>query len=164
MIKKLMALCLLLFSAFKPFCQDIEDQLQDLLDTALRIKITARIIQEQNIQSFFMKNEYKTIPGRSIALKFQGKNIRIDVVLTPYQSDAKNKKYLLLAQGQVWITRTADNKLSYSNSVKSIPVSMGEKIHFYPLGIAEETIEKKGFNIELEIQLLPYRDNSTEEE
>ena len=104
-----------------------------------------------------LKTSNLTIPGRSVTIQLKRGNFRVYTKLTPYQVDLKKGKLLLLAQ--VWFSEAPDNKLKFINDFKSIPVLFGEKIHFYPLGLSDIAVNEKYYNIELEIQIVPYRES-----
>ena len=96
-----------------------------------------------------------TIPGRSIRVRLEGENVRIYLICTPYLQE--NGEVLLLAQGQVWLSEPADKEARYYSTFYSIPVSYGEKVLYFPLGLSEAQARKKHyFNIELEIKIVPY--------
>ena len=97
-----------------------------------------------------------TLPGRSVALRLVGDNIRIDVVFTPYQQE--NGNLLLVAQGQVWFSEAANTKTKYLTTIQSIPVSWGEKVLFFPLGFSQKFANTPTFNIQLEVEIFPYRE------
>ncbi|GAH77379.1 unnamed protein product, partial [marine sediment metagenome] len=85
-----------------------------------------------------------------------GKDLRIDVVFTPYQEE--DGKLLLVAQGQVWLMEAPEKETRYISSFKSIPISLGEKVLFFPLGFSREITRKESFTIQLEIEVLAYKD------
>ena len=88
-----------------------------------------------------------------------GENIRIDVVFTPYQEEDGN--LLLVAQGQVWyseVSEVSKVKTRYLTSIQSLPVSLGEKVLFFPLGVSNEEAGTKTLNIQLEVEIFPYRE------
>ena len=153
---RITVLILLLTALFRGNAQEIEleEKLRPILDKALQLNIIARVLppgveQEWNIQSSKL-----TIPGRSIAVKLFGENIRIFVVLTPYWQ--QNDKLLLVAQGEVLLSEMTESEVKYLSPVKSIPISLGEKVLFFPLGVSKEL--RKSFNIQLEIEILSYKD------
>jgi hypothetical protein len=136
---------------------DLKDALGELLSTALQVTISARILPADEKPVWNVESTKLTIPGRSVKVRLDGDNVRIYLVCTPYSQD--NGDILLLAQGQVWLTEPPENEVKYFSSFYSIPVSYGEKILFFPLGLSDEMAQKEGkepLNIELEIQIVPY--------
>ncbi len=156
MVKRVSVLILLVMAIFRGNAQEIEleEALRPILDEALQLNIIARVLPLGTEQEWNMRSSKLTIPGRSIAVKLLGENIRIFVVLTPYWQE--NGKLLLVAQGEVLISEMAESEVKYLSTVKSIPISLGEKVLFFPLGVSREL--RKSFNIELEIEILSYKD------
>jgi hypothetical protein len=88
-------------------------------------------------------------------VRLDGENVRIYLICTPYLQD--DGDVLLLAQGQVWFTEPLDKENRYFSTFYSIPVSFGEKVLFFPLGLSDADAQQKNhFNIELEIKIVPY--------
>ena len=156
MVKRISVLILLVMAIFRGNAQEIEleEALRPILDEALQLNIIARVLPLGTEQEWNMRSSKLTIPGRSIAVKLLGENIRIFVVLTPYWQE--NGKLLLVAQGEVLLSEMAEGEVKYLSAVKSIPISLGEKVLFFPLGVSREL--RKSFNIELEIEILSYKD------
>jgi hypothetical protein len=133
-----------------------DEDLESLIDEALQLQITAKVLPPDQQPVWNSQSKKVTIPGRSVAIRLVGDNIRIDVVFTPYQEDSGN--LLLVAQGQVWFSEAPDAKTTYLTTIQSIPVSWGEKVLFFPLGFSSEFAEASTFNIQLEVEIYPYRD------
>ncbi|NOY08892.1 MAG: hypothetical protein GXP33_08625 [Spirochaetes bacterium] len=157
MIKRLLPLLILSLSWNSVYADDInlEKALKSLLDNALRINIEARILPNDENPAWNSKSTELTIPGRSVAIKLIGDNLRVYAIFTPYEMD--NGNILLVAQGQVWLTEVPAKDVKYFSTFRSIPVTLGEKILFFPLGFSSKLTSKKYFNIELEIQIVPYK-------
>jgi hypothetical protein len=137
---------------------DPKEALQQLLAKALSITISARILPpdtQEETPAWNAESTKLTIPGHPIRVRLEGENVRIFLVCTPYLQD--DGEVLLLAQGQVWLTEPTDKEARYYSTFYSIPVSYGEKVLYFPLGLAaSETTDKPYFNIELEIKIVPY--------
>jgi hypothetical protein len=58
----------------------------------------------------------------------------------------------LVIQGQMWVNKN-DGGMHYQGIMQSIPVSMGEKISFFPLGRKKNRDES---SIEILFELRPY--------
>ncbi|MEW5817532.1 MAG: hypothetical protein AB1798_19305, partial [Spirochaetota bacterium] len=86
-----------------------------------------------------------------------GENILVYANITPYSED--DDTIMLVAQGQVWISSKDNNSVKYLSTMKSLPVTPGEKILFLPLGVSKEAKDQP-FTIELEIQVTPYQPQS----
>lgn len=133
-----------------------DEDLEYLIDEALQLEITATVLPPDEQPVWNSQSKKLTIPGRSVAVRLVGDNIRIDVVFTPYQEESGN--LLLVAQGQVWFSEVPDAKAAYLTTIQSIPVSWGEKVLFFPLGFPNEFAETATFNIQLEVEIYPYRE------
>mgnify|MGYP000868649033 CR=1 FL=1 len=76
-----------------------------------------------------------TLVGMPVTLKMVGSSVVVFVTLTPYPT--KDADIAIIAQGQVWF-REEDGSLRYRSTVEPMSVAYGEKVFFYPLGIAED--------------------------
>lgn len=141
-------------SDLERFFQD--ETLESLIDKALQLQITAKVLPPNEQAVWNSQSKKVTLPGRSVALRLVGDNIRIDVVFTPYQQE--NGNLLLVAQGQVWFSEAANTKTKYLTTIQSIPVSWGEKVLFFPLGFSQKFTNTPTFNIQLEVEIFPYRE------
>jgi hypothetical protein len=133
-----------------------DESLQSLIDKALQLNITAKVLPPGHQPAWNSASKKVTIPGRSVAVRLVGENIRVEAVFTPYQDESGNM--LLLAQGQVWFSEVRGEKTRYLTTFQSIPVAWGEKVLFFPLGISHELGDQKTFTIRLEVEILPYKE------
>jgi hypothetical protein len=133
-----------------------DPSLEALIDQALQLNITAKVLPPGQTPAWNSQSRKVTLPGRSVAVRLVGQNIRIDVVFTPYQEE--NGQVLLVAQGQVWLSEAPDQKTKYLTTIQSIPVTWGETVLFFPLGFSPEFSDQKTFAIQLEVEVLPYKD------
>jgi len=136
------------------FFQD--EDLESLVDELLQLHITAKILPADKQPVWNSQSKKLTIPGRSVAVRLVGHNIRIEVIFTPYQEP--NGELLLVAQGQVWFSEAPEAKTKYLTTIQSIPVAWGEKVLFFPLGFSDELVEQKIVNIQLEVEIFPFRE------
>jgi hypothetical protein len=88
-----------------------------------------------------------------------GSNVIVVARFTPYKES--DDTILLVAQGETWVTEQDDENAHYQTSFKSLPVSLGEPVVFFPLGTNEVNMDVDAarygtFNIELEVQIVPY--------
>ncbi len=139
--------------------QGSDDSLNALLEGALEISITARIVDEdQNEEVWNMNVTRVTIGGRSVSVQMEGSNIRVLAEFTPYWEN--DEELLLVAQGQTWIQNTGDEKPEYRTAFTTLPVRLGEPILFLPLGAGHLPVDTARFgrlNIELEINVERYQ-------
>ena len=124
----------------------------NLFDRTLQLDIMVTVLQSDERPAWNVKSSKVTIPGRSIAIKLLGENLRVEVVFTPYQRE--NGIWDLVAQGQVWYSEAPQKATRYLTTLESIPVSMGEKVLFFPLGFSEQ----QTFTLQLEVEIFPFRD------
>ncbi len=156
-MRQITILSLLLFSLFRITGQegDSQETLKALMDEALRVNIVARIIPSDERLNFNVEKSRLTIPGRPVVVQFIGNNISINAILTPYLKE--DGRIILVAQGQVWSSEPqAEKPVRYLSSLKSLPISLGEKIIFFPLGIPQDAARRDVFNIALEIEIVPF--------
>lgn len=133
-----------------------DESLQSLIDKALQLNITAKVLPPGHEPGWNSASRKVTIPGRSVAVRLVGDNIRVEAVFTPYQEESGS--ILLLAQGQVWFSDLDGERTRYLTTFQSIPVSWGEKVLFFPLGVSPKLGDQKTFSIRLEVEVLPYKE------
>jgi hypothetical protein len=146
----------------KPF--DVKEALRDLLSNALEVHVSARVLPADAKPIWNAESMRLTLPGRPIKVRLDGDNIRIYLICTPYVNDSG--EVLLLAQGQVWLSQPPEKEVKYFNTFSSIPISFGEKVLFFPLGLATGAVdpENEFFNIEVEIRVVPYQSTEAKTE
>ncbi len=156
-MRQIFILSLLLLSIPRITGQEGEtrEMLKTLMDEVLRINIVARILPSDERWDFNVEESRLTIPGRPVVVQFVGDNIIINAILTPYLKE--DGRIILVAQGQVWITEPqAEKSVRYSSSFESLPISFGEKIFFFPLGVPQDATQSDVFSIALEIEIVPF--------
>jgi len=162
MRRRLLAPLLLVAAAVVARAEDMKvaEALKALLDNALEVRISARILPANAVanaekEAWTAESTRLTIPGRSVKVRLEGDNVQIYLVCTPYKQE--NGDVLLLSQGQVWFTEPPEKNAKYFSTFYSIPVSYGEKVLYFPLGVSDADAQDQGyFNIELEIVIVPY--------
>ncbi len=120
---------------------------------ALQVNIVARVIEPNHQTVWHMESTKVTISGRAVQVRLEGDNVLVLAHLIPYLNN--DNTILLVALGQIW-TPTADNKgFKYYSTMKSLPITPGEKVIFFPFGMA---VDQKAnvYNLELQIQVTPY--------
>lgn len=153
------ALLLLLLVAAGLGAEDIEDILRLLMDKAIRVEITARVTQEGHETVWNMELSRLTVSGKAVSIRLDGSNIVVIAEFTPYREE--DGSYLLVAQGETLVTTPEGQTVRYRPTVKSMPVSVGEPVLFFPLGTSKLDLEVgppdvESFNIELEVRIVPY--------
>ncbi|MGM0674870.1 MAG: hypothetical protein ACQETQ_09255 [Spirochaetota bacterium] len=146
--------------------ESLDEALRELSDKVMRVDITARVTSGGEETVWDMELTRVTISGRAVTLRLDGSNITVVSKFTPYYDS--DDSVLLVAQGQTWITQEGDSsEVDYQTSFKSMPVELGESVVFLPLGNDElkmdvEREDTGTFNIELEVTVVPYEGDSSD--
>lgn len=144
---------LILVSLVSLHGEDIESALKSLKDKALAVNIATRVLEKDQVTVWHTESSKVTISGKAVSLKLSGDNVLILADITPYMN--VDGTLLLVAQGEVYITSSPDGGVKYYSTMKSVPVKAGEKVIFFPLGVAFDADENV-YTIEVEIEVLPY--------
>ncbi len=152
--------CLLLAMAASGLpAVELDDILRALLDQALTVRITARVVEDGQVtvQSYDLTRV--TIAGRAVRLRLEGGNLIIIAEFTPYEAD---DGILLVAEGQILLRTPDEEEVKYMTALRSIPLAIGERVVFYPLGrttfdVDADTDHGHRLNIELEVEVTPYQ-------
>jgi hypothetical protein len=126
----------------------------ELRNRALVCTIEVRIVENENEVAWQSADSKVTISGRPVSLKLAGDNVVVALQFTPYirfQSQSPPVGYLVV-QGQIWVNKS-DGGMYYQGVMQTIPVSMGEKISFLPLGPRKSRDESL---IEIVFDVQPY--------
>ena len=149
---------LLFFAGTSATAVELDDILQALLDQALTLRITARVVEgeQETIQSYELTRV--TISGRAVRLRLEGGNITVIAEFTPYEEDGG---ILLVAEGQILLRTADEEEVQYVTSLRSVPLAIGERAVFYPLGKSTfdmdlESDQSGALNLELEVEIVPY--------
>jgi len=146
------------------FSQNLNDIFKKLEESAFKVNIIARVKEGEDVSVWNMEVSKFTISGKTVNVRLVGDNIVVQANITPYNK-GKNKIFLV-AQGQVWLSSPDQEGIKYLSTLQSLPVTPGEKVIFYPLGVSREPA-KTPFTIEIEIQVVPYnyeQEKSTEDD
>jgi hypothetical protein len=139
---------------------EIPDTLDQFLDGALQLHISARIVDEDASDTVWTMDVTRiTVSGRAVNIRLDGTNISVIADFTPYWED--DDSLLLLVQGQTWIYDGADDpEPEYRTSFSTLPIRLGEPIVFLPLGTSHVPLDTERFgrlNIELEVNVERYQ-------
>lgn len=137
------------------YADDVSQELLDeLASKALSVSVIARVKQDEDKALWNDQIRWVTIPGRAKTVRIEGGNVLVVASLTPYEH--RRGSVLMVIQGQIWITTSPDEPGKYLSTLKSVPVSLGEKLIFYPLGKSTEVNDTGVFTLELEIEIQPF--------
>ena len=136
----------------------IESALRSVREDQLEIKVGLSLTQaggqpqgdrtEPSTNWNTQKSEL-TIPGRAVNVEVNGSNLRIRAVFTPYLGEDGDLE--LVAQGQVWLSDGPESPARYVATYRSVPLSLGEKLLFFPLGVADDVADEVTLKLEVEI-------------
>ncbi len=152
---KLVPPVLLLLLSHAPFvAADGESTPLDLLKgKALAVNIVARVMESGHVTVWNMESRKITISGRGVQIRLEGDNVLVLAHLIPYLN--QDNSILLVALGQVWAPAADRKGYKYYSTMKSLPISPGEKVFFFPFGMAVDQ-KSNVYTVELEIQVRPY--------
>ena len=130
------------------------DEIMDYLrDKSFTVRIAIRLLDGDELIVWNVEHTEVTVAGRALNVRLVGDDIVIDAFIAPFGSVETN--FMLVAYGQLWVTNGPEEGVRYESFMKSLPVESGERVIFFPLGVAVDS-ETNIFTIELEIQLLPH--------
>ncbi|MEM5948238.1 hypothetical protein WKV44_06755 [Spirochaetia bacterium 38H-sp] len=148
MLRRFIAFAFFTILIFPVLADDDETILSDIEDV-LKINISTKLVGLENIKWQVNKSKI-TIPGKAVTVKLISKDIVVLARLTPFKK--KDGSFIVLAEGQVWCSQTGEDALKYLATVKQIPLNLGEKIIFFPLGKVELKAEDESlYRLEIEI-------------
>ena len=127
----------------------IESALRSVRYDQLEIKVGLSLTQTEPFTNWNTQQSELTIPGRAVNVEVNGSNLRIRAVFTPYLGE--DGELELVAQGQVWLDDGPEAPTRYVATYRSVPLSLGEKLLFFPLGVAEGVADEVTLKLEVEI-------------
>ena len=128
---------------------DLEEGLRYLLDNALEIRIGMYVDGGDRRVVWGLEQAEVTIPGRAVAVHLAGENLRVEALFTPYVDG--NGDITLVAQGQVWLSDAVDEGVRCAATYRSVLIGIGEKLMFFPLGVAEQLADEVTLRLDVEI-------------
>jgi hypothetical protein len=128
----------------------LEELLPGLKDRAVVLDMVARVVEQNRQEVWNSVNSKVTISGRPVGLKLVGANVVVAVQFTPYFR--RNGHIILVAQGQIWVD-VPNEGIRYQTTMQAIPLELGERIYFFPLGSTDSPDEAR---IEIMLELRPY--------
>ena len=127
----------------------LESALRSVRDDQLEVKVGLSLTQSEPFTNWITQQSELTIPGRAVNVEVNGSNLRIRAVFTPYLGG--DGELELVAQGQVWLDDGPEAPTRYVATYRSVPLSLGEKLLFFPLGVAEGVADEVTLKLEVEI-------------
>ena len=126
------------------------EELPAFRERALIMRISSRIVEQNQQVVWNSENTRLTLPGRPVGIKLVGADLVVAVQFTPIMR--QNSRHVLVAQGQIWIN-VPNEGISYRTTMQTIPLEWGEVIYFFPLGSVRSEDEA---SIEIQLTLEPY--------
>ncbi len=149
---------------------------QRLLQDSLVVNMRTRIFNEAKDILWESELSKLTIPGRAVTVTMKNNQARLSVHFTPYRQEGNH--IILVAQSEIWLVEMnqamgingkgaggagAVGKPSgfrYFTSMKSIPLSCGELVYFYPLGRLDNKENPEDIHIEMGLRILHYEEGN----
>ncbi len=115
------------------------------------INLCLRISDDENNQIVNSSWSRITVSGKPVAINLKANNLQIAAVFIPYYVD--DKSVVLLSQGKVMLKPVNLAEGKYYSTVDSLPLKVGEKALFFPLGLLDEKMENiSSCVLEIEVQ------------
>ena len=146
-------LLLILLAAAGLHADELDEILKYLSDKVLSVHITARLIDKDQIIVWDAESSHITNVGKAVNIRLVGSGVIIDSYITPFGN--LDETLVLVANGEMWFSNNRQEGLRYESFIKSVPVRAGEKVIFFPLGVAVDS-QTNIYTIQLEIEILPY--------
>ncbi len=117
------------------------------------IKIKLKILDDGKNELVNSDWKLATLSGKPVSIQLKGNNLLIKADMTPYYSDRNS--ILLLTQANVKLIPAGSDTGKFYSTVNSLPIKLGEKALFFPLGLLDEKMENISSCV-LEIEVQPY--------
>ncbi len=117
------------------------------------IKINLKILDDEKKELVNTDWKLSTLSGKPVSIHLKGNNLYIKADMTPYYADRKS--ILLLTQANVKLKPVDSEVSKFYSTVNSLPIKLGEKALFFPLGLLNEKMENISSCV-LEIEVQPY--------
>ena len=153
MTNRVIILLLILLIPTCLFADDLDEILRYLSDKVLSVHITARLLDKDQVIVWDAESSHITNVGKAVNIRLVGSGVVIDSYITPFGN--LDETLVLVANGEMWFADGNQEGIRYESFIKSVPVRAGEKVIFFPLGVAVDS-QTNIYTIQLEIQILPY--------
>jgi hypothetical protein len=156
-LKKTAAVLLLASTIlFQATADDVEELLEFISDKDLSVHIELSLLDKDHEISWDAESTHITVVGRSVNLRLVADELVIDAYITPFGELGKN--LVLVANGEIWFSDIeSGNGIRYETFIKSLPIDAGEKVIFFPLGVAVDS-ETNIYTIQVEISVQPHKE------
>jgi len=149
-MKKLLLFLSLAVTPLFAFAEDVPVspavEYGDMYNMAINLKVA------NGADEKILKNiKHTTVSGKPVTLNLSGGNFKAAVRLTLYHIDAEHM--LLLTQSTICVMN--EGRKQVLSTAKSMPVKMGEKVLYFPLGVLPS--DKAGYSCMLEMDVSQYQ-------
>ena len=136
---------------------NVESSENQMFNLSINLKVndgvTEKVVSDKPVQ-------HLTVSGKPVILKItSGENLKAAVRLTVYQK--AEDSLVLLAQSTIMMVK--EGKRQMLSAVKSMPIKMGEKVLFFPLGVSHDA-NKTGYNCMLEMDVTKYQQKTVSQD
>ena len=145
-------LSLCLIAVVNLSAQATEDALKYIEGKKLSVNLNTRILGTENETVWHMESSKLTISGEAVSVKLKGENLVVIANITPYLNT--DNTIFLVAKGEIFLADREDSEeVKYYTTLQSLPIENGEKVVFFPLGMAYDS-NSNFYSMEMEIQVL----------
>ena len=156
MKKTAITLLLAPFLLFPVSGDDVDKLLEFISDKSLSVHIELSLLDQDHEISWDAESTHITVVGRSVNVRLVASELVIDAYITPFGEMGKN--LVLVANGEIWFSDSeGGNGIRYETFIKSLPVEAGEKVIFFPLGVAVDS-DTNIYTIQVEISVQPHKE------
>jgi hypothetical protein len=135
---------------------DLDQLLEFIDDKALSVQIKLHLLDQDAEITWDAESTHVTVVGRAVNVRLVASDVIIDSYITPFGDFEGN--LMLVANGEIWYTNPGPSEgIRYESFIKSLPVEPGEKVIFFPLGVAVDS-DANIYTIQLEIEIEPYKE------
>lgn len=143
---------LLVFFVFGVSAEESSSPLKYIEGKKLSVNLNTRILGTENETVWHMESSRVTISGEAVSVKLKGENLVLIANITPYLNP--DNTIFLVAKGEIFLSGDDDSEeVKYYTTLKSLPVKNGERVVFFPLGMAYDS-NSNFYSMEMEIQVL----------
>ena len=151
-----LALLLTLLSFSAAYADDVEELLEFISDKDLAVHIELSLLDKDHQISWDAESTHIPVVGRSVNLRLVASELIIDAYITPFGELDEN--LVLVANGEIWFSDyEGDDGIRYETFIKSLPIKAGEKVIFFPLGVAVDS-ETNIYTIQVEISVQSHKE------
>ena len=144
----------LLVSSFLFAQENIDSQVFNMsIDLKVQDGTSSKVVSDH-------KAQHHAVTGRPVILNINGGNFKASVRFTLYRM-SRPEDLMLLTQSSIYFMKDGQRRML--STAKSIPVKLGEKVLFFPLGVLNNG-EKSDYNCVLEMEITKHQQQPASQE